>query len=207
MVFRRRDRPPFLDRARDFLYPRRGWRRAIEYLGHRVRRIPDTPHRIALGLAAGVFVCFTPFFGLHLALAAALAWALRANVLAALIGTFFGNPLTFPLIASIALPLGRRVLGRGATGRDYARVSEAFAQAADGLWSSVLSLFGRGEAEWDKLAAFARDVLAPYLAGGILPGLVAAIAAYYLLRPLIGAYQAARRARLAARGTEARRGG
>ena len=31
--------------------------------GHRVRRLPDTPHRIALGFACGVFVSFTPFFG------------------------------------------------------------------------------------------------------------------------------------------------
>ena len=54
MVFKRRDKPPFSIRMRELLYPRRGWRRAIEYLGHRVRRLPDTPHRIALGFACGL---------------------------------------------------------------------------------------------------------------------------------------------------------
>ena len=39
----------------------------------------------------------------------------------------------------------------------------------------------------------------PYFVGGLLPGLVAAIAGYYLLRPLIAAYQTRRRARMLAR--------
>lgn len=199
MVFKRRDRPPFLDRARGFFYPRRGWGRALEYISHRVRRIPDTPHRIALGFACGVFASFSPLFGLHFFYAALLAWALRANILAALIGTFVGNPLTFPLIASISMALGRRILGYGGTGRDFGRITEAFRQAAEGLWDGALSLFGHGEAHWGKLAAFFQDVLWPYFVGGLLPGLVAAIASYLLIRPLIAAYQAARRMRLARR--------
>ncbi len=199
MVFKRRDRPPFLDRARDFFYPRRGWGRAIEYIGHRVRRIPDTPHRIALGFSCGVFASFSPLFGLHFFYAALLAWALRGNVLAALIGTFVGNPLTFPLIASVSMALGRRILGYGGTGRDFGRITDAFAQAGEGLWDAFLSLFGYGAPDWRKLSAFFTDVVWPYQVGSLLPGIVASIAAYYLTRPLIGAYQAARRKRLAAR--------
>ena len=42
---------PCSTRIREAVLPRRGWRRGIEYLGHRVRRLPDTPHRIALGFA------------------------------------------------------------------------------------------------------------------------------------------------------------
>jgi len=199
MIFRRRDRPPFASRARDFLYPRRGWRRAIEYIGHRVRRIPDTPHRIALGFACGVFVTFSPFFGLHFLYAALLAWMLRANVLASLIGTFAGNPITFPLIAPLSMSLGRRILGAGGSGRDPARVGEAFAEAGQGLWQGVRSLFGHGEPDWNKLASLFSDVLWPYFVGGLGPGLLAAGASYCVARPLIAAYQAARRARLAAR--------
>ena len=72
MVFKRRDKPPLLTRIREVVYPKRGWRRGIEYLGHRVRRLPDTPHRIALGISCGVFVSFTPFFGIHILAAAGL---------------------------------------------------------------------------------------------------------------------------------------
>lgn len=202
MVFKRRDRPAFSRRVREALYPRRGFRRGFDYLAHRVRRLPDTPHRIALGFACGVFVCFTPFFGLHFLLAAGLAWLLRGNVVSSLIGTLIGNPLTFPLIASIALALGRRILGYGVTGRDFGRIADAFGQAFVGLWASILSLFGAGESEWHKLTLFLTDIVAPYFVGGFLPGLVAAIASYYLTRPLIAAYQTRRRARMLARARE-----
>ena len=53
MVFNRRDKLTLRDRLRQ-LVPRRGWRRGIDYVGHRVRRLPDTPHRLALGFAGGV---------------------------------------------------------------------------------------------------------------------------------------------------------
>jgi uncharacterized protein len=199
MVFKRRDRPPFFVRAREFFYPQRGWRRALEYIGLRLRRLPDTPHRIALGVSCGAFVSFTPLFGLHLALAMALAWLLRANILASLIGTLVGNPITFPFIASFSMALGRRILGSGATGRDFGRVVDAFRQAGAGLRQAALSPFGYGAPDWDRISVFFSEILAPYLVGGLLPGLVVAIAAYYVTRPLVAAYQIARRARLAAR--------
>jgi uncharacterized protein (DUF2062 family) len=199
MVFKRRDKLPLPVRLREALAPQRGWRRAIEYLGHRVRRLPDSPHRIALGLAVGVFACFTPFFGAHFLIAAGLAKLLRANIVASLIGTFAGNPLTFPFIAALSLGLGRRVLGYGASGHDFARLSEAFGQAAGGLWSSLMSLVGRGEPQWGRLEPFVDYVLWPYFVGGLLPGLAAAAASYWLLRPLIAAYQARRRERMLAR--------
>ena len=202
MVFKRRDKPPLLDRLRELVMPRRGWRRGIEYLGHRVRRLPDTPHRIALGFACGVYVSFTPFFGLHFLLAAGLARLCRGNILASLVGTAALNPLTFPLIASVSLWLGRRILGFGASGRDFSRVSDAFAQAFAGIWTSVLSLVGLGESQWQKLVPFFRDLLWPYFVGGLLPGIVAAVIGYYLTRPLVGAYQARRRARMVARARE-----
>ncbi len=199
MVFKRRKKPPFSTRLREAVLPRRGWRRALEYLAHRIRRLPDTPHRIALGLACGVFASFTPFFGVHLGAAAALAWLLRGNVVASLIGTLVGNPLTFPIIAPIALGLGRKIVGYGVTGRDPSRIQDAFAQFFVGLWDSLLSLFGYGESEWYKVLLFVQDVIWPYLVGGLLPGLVGAIAAYYVTRPLVSAYQTRRRSRMLAR--------
>lgn len=202
MVFKRRDKPPISTRVREAILPRGGWRRAIEYLAHRLRRLPDTPHRIALGVACGVFVSFTPFFGIHLGAAIVLAWVLRANVVASVIGTLAGNPVTIPLIAPIALGLGRKILGYGVTGRDPSRIQDAFGQFFTGLWESVLSLFGYGESEWYKVAHFFQSVIWPYFVGGLLPGLVAAVASYYATRPVVAAYQARRRGRMLARAHE-----
>ena len=198
MIFKRRDRPPFPIRVRHAFYPRKGWRRALEYLGHRVQRLPDTPHRIALGFSCGVFASFSPFFGLHFVVAAVIARILRVNVVSALIGTIAGNPLTFPLIASVSLSFGRRILGFGATGRDFGRIVDAFNQALLGIWHTILSLFGIGVSEWATVMVFARDVIWPYFVGGLLPGLISAIAAYYVIRPLTAAYQSRRRARVRA---------
>jgi uncharacterized protein (DUF2062 family) len=202
MVFKRRDKPPFQVRLREAFLPRGGWRRGIEYLGHRVRRLPDSPHRIALGFACGVFSSFTPFFGLHFIFAVAVARLVRGNMIAALIGTGVGNPLTFPLIAPVALALGRRILGHGASGRDYSRVSDAFAQAFAGIQEGILAMFGHGESHWHMLVPFLRDVLWPYLVGGLIPGIGAGLIAYYLTRPLVAAYQARRRQRMLERAHE-----
>jgi uncharacterized protein (DUF2062 family) len=199
MVFKRRDKPPLLTRIREAFYPRRGWGRALEYISHRVRRLPDTPHRIALGFSCGVFASFTPFFGLHFFLAAGLAWVVRGNMVSSLIGTAVGNPVSFPIIASTSLWLGRKILGYGVSGRDPGRVQEAFSQFFVGLWQTTRSLFGYGHSEWGKLTLFVQDVLWPYFVGGLLPGLIGAIAAYYITRPLITAYQTRRRARMLAR--------
>lgn len=200
MVFKRRDRPPLLERIRAVVYPRRGWRRGIEYIGHRVRRLPDTPHRIALGFACGVFMSFTPFFGLHLVGSMALAWLVRGNVIAAAIGQVVGNPFTLPFIAWISMALGRRILGEGGpSGRSFERIDLALSAAVDGLWHTALSWFGMGVSQWGKVMLVYSDVILPYAIGGILPGLIASAAFYYLVRFVVVAYRARRRKRIEAR--------
>lgn len=132
-------------------------------------------------------------------LAIALARLFRGNILASLIGTVFGNPVTFPFIASISLGFGRRILGYGASGRNFAKLHEAFEQFFAALWESILALFGQGTAHWGRLNVFMQDIFWPYLVGSILPGLACAVACYFLSRPIIAAYQARRRAVLLAR--------
>ena len=99
----------------EFFYPRGGWYRAAQYVRHRLRRLPDQPQRIARGIWAGVFASFTPFYGLHFLSAFLIAKVMRGNILAAILGTFFGNPITFPIIAAlegVALALFRCVARR-----------------------------------------------------------------------------------------------
>ena len=88
MVFKRRTPRTYLQMLAEAFWPRGGWTRAFHYVKHRIRRLPDNPHRIARGVGAGVFVSFTPLFGLHFISAVASAWIVRGNMLAALLGTF-----------------------------------------------------------------------------------------------------------------------
>lgn len=203
MVFKRRKRLSTARRVREAIYPRTGWRRAIEYFGHRLKRLPDTPHRIALGFACGVFVSFSPFFGLHFIYAGLVAFLLRGNVIAAFLGTLVGNPLTFPFIATVSLTLGRRIYDMsGAHHQNFTSVKDSFVEAMSGLWDSFLAIFGLADPAWDKLEAFWSDVFLPYYVGGLIPGLITAAAFYFLSRPLIAAYQARRRTKLLAKAEE-----
>ena len=196
MVFKRRKPLSTARKVLEFFYPKAGFRRSIEYIGHRLRRLPDTPHNIALGIACGVFVSFSPFFGFHFVYAGMMAMMLRGNVLAALLGTFFGNPLTFPVIATVSLGLGRRMLGLSVANDTAHSITESFGSAASGLWQSILALFGMAPPALWKLELFWREIFLPYYIGGLLPGLASAIAFYFLSRPLIAAYQKRRRARM-----------
>jgi len=179
----------------EFFYPRGGWYRAARYVLHRLRRLPDPAHRIARGVAAGVFVCFTPFFGLHFVTAALIAWVIRGNILAAILATFVGNPLTFPLIAELSLDLGSRILGLP-NDIHLPQVVEAAGRAFGDVWRNFLALFGPERADWEAVHKLARRVLLPYTVGGLGPGLIAALLAYLVTNPAITAYQKTRILRL-----------
>jgi uncharacterized protein (DUF2062 family) len=206
MIFKRRDKPPFWGRLREVLYPRKGFWRGMDYIRRRLHRLPDSPHRIALGFACGAFVSFTPFFTLHFFLAAGLAWAFRANILASVFGTVVGNPLTFPFIATGSLWLGRYMMGRGDADSNFHAVTHAFAEGFNSLWATMQSWFGYGPSMLDGLLLFLDDVFPPYLIGGIAPGLVCAVVSYWTIGPIVEAFQKRRARKLAAKSRNLRAG-
>ncbi len=176
MIFKRRERLPFWNRVRGFFAPKKGWRRGFEYIGRRVQRLPDTPHNIALGFACGAFASFTPLFTLHIALAVGLAWLFRSNLIAAAFGTVVGNPITFPFIAASSLKLGNWMLGLETGVEEVGHLTIAYVM--DNFWEFFWSIF------------------LPYLVGGLGPGILCSIACYYVLRPIVAAYQKRRRLRI-----------
>jgi len=166
----------------------------VRYVVHRVRRLPDAAHRIARGIGAGVFTCFTPFFGLHFLVAAGIAWVIRGNVMAALLATFVGNPITFPFIAAISMELGTWILGRPPV--PLPEVVVAFSDGALELWRNFMAVFTSEPTNWGNLAGFFDTFFLTYLVGGLLPGFATAIAFYILSNPVLNAYQKARVTRL-----------
>ena len=199
MVFKRRDRRSIVQIVADFVYPRGGWGRAFEYVKHRVRRLPDTPEKISRGIWAGVFTTFTPFYGLHFLVAVLIARVMRGNILASLLGTFFGNPLTYLPIAVASLSTGHFLLGSRLEKAVDRSLGDKFAGAGADLWNNFEALFTPAHPDWHKLGLFYDDVFFPYLVGGLIPGVVAATVSYYLCLPLISVYQKRRRKRLQAK--------
>lgn len=182
MLFDRRHPPKFKEKVRVAVWPRRNWKRSIRYVLTRLSRLRTSPHAIAIGAAAGVVISFTPFLGLHFILAGLLAWTLRGSIIASALGTFFGNPLTFPFIWVGSYQLGSRILGldtqldsQGLIGK-LKDVSSDIAKASwDTIWTAVETL-------WPI-------ILKPMTVGGVPMGVVAGFISYYLIRKLAGTYQ------------------
>jgi uncharacterized protein (DUF2062 family) len=198
-VFKRRDRKPLWQSLWHLVWPKGGWVRAFEYVKHRLRRLPDTPEKIARGISAGVFTSFTPFFGMHFIMAWLFARTLRGNVPAALLGTFFGNPLTYVPIAVSSLTMGHFLLGTRPDRTVHVTLMGKFSGAGSDLWHNFLAMFTDAKADWHALSIFFDDVFLPFAVGSIIPGLLTAVVMYYVTLPVIRVYQNSRRKRLKSR--------
>tara|TARA_E500000178_G_C16950753_1_gene721149 strand:+ start:746 stop:1339 length:594 start_codon:yes stop_codon:yes gene_type:complete len=80
--------------------------RTKKYISVSLKRIKGSPQELSLGLATGLAVSFTPFIGLHALLAIFVSWIIGGSMAAALIGTLFGNPWTFPFIWYLTYEIG-----------------------------------------------------------------------------------------------------
>ncbi len=197
-MFKRRNPIGWLEWLKEQVYPKRGFKRQISYVWHRLRRLPDPPHRIARGVFAGTFVNFPPILGIQMLSAAGLAWVMRGNIIAALLATFLSNPVTTPLIAWVSLETGYWMLD--IPGHvNLEGVYDAFVGATSDLWNNVLAIFGPEKTHWDGLLQFWKRIYLPYMVGSILPGIAVSLISYWLTIPVLTAYQALRRRRLAAR--------
>lgn len=196
VVFKRRDQRPWLRIIAEAVWPRGGWARAFQYVQHRLRRLPGTPEQIARGIFAGAFVVFSPLFGLHFFIAVLLAKIMRGSMIASLLATFIGNPLTYVPIAVISLQTGHFLLGTRPREEVDESIFAKFGGAASDLWHNFLAMFTPARADWADLAVFYRDVFFPWLVGGIIPGIVCGLVCYYLSVPVIRAYQKRRAAKL-----------
>lgn len=74
--------------------------------------LDNHPGHISAGFALGVFISFTPFFGLHTPMAIAAAFLLRLNKVTCLTGAWVNTPLTVVPVLLAGYRLGEHLLGR-----------------------------------------------------------------------------------------------
>ena len=115
------------------------------------------PGHISVGFAVGVFISFTPFFGLHTPMAIALAFLFRLNKLTCITGAWINTPFTVVPILAASYNLGRYVLGKPARELSFKNL------------------------EWHHLKPHATSLLI----GSSLLGFVAAVAAYFICYRLV----------------------
>lgn len=179
-MFKRRNPLTPIDHVREVFWPSMGWLRALKYARLRVIRLSDSTHKIAAGLACGAIISFTPFVGTHFIQAGILAYLLKANLLASLIGTFVGNPWTFPFMWWGAMTFGSFLMGLLGLPSEAALPAHIdFAVMWDLLWHEPLRIF------------------LPWFAGGYLLALLTWLPFYFLFFNMVkGAKLARKKARV-----------
>jgi len=104
----------------------------------------DPPHRLALGVAIGLFVTFTPTIGFQSALVIALAWMFGANKLVGLPLVWISNPATFIPIYYPCYRLGRWVLGGEPVSlrwwKELAYAPESYLDATRFYWKRLMEI-------------------------------------------------------------------
>jgi uncharacterized protein (DUF2062 family) len=134
----------------------------------RLLAIDDPPERTALAFSLGVCIAFSPFLGLHTIMATLLAFAFRFNKIAIYTGTFINNPF----LTLVPIILASYTVGALLTGNPLAPPAEGVEllkhpQLLTNDW-------------WRQLFKQSRNVLIPYLIGGLLLSAVCSLAAYPL---------------------------
>ena len=172
------------------MWPRRSWLRSTRYVTKRIMRLTATPHAVAAGVAVGITTSFSPFLGLHFLIAFALAVLVRGNVIAAALGTFFGNPLSFPFIWAATYETGHFLLQTEAKRSGAHAITQAMKDIVSTMWKLDFAASANAIAEiWSPL-------LYPMSIGGALLGTMIALPFYFITRRATVLFREKRRNRL-----------
>ena len=198
MLMKRRTPPGWLETLRIWIWPRRSWLRSGQYVTKRILRLTATPHAVAAGVAAGAFTSFTPFIGFHFLVAFFLAWLIRGNLIASALGTFVGNPLSFPIIWAATYTVGTYLVGTHVGGAEPPALGEAMRNVAASVWHFDFA------GAMAALGAIWTPILYPMLVGGTCIGVVIAIPIYFATRRAALLFREARRNKLMNKAREIR---
>ncbi len=198
MLLKRRSPPGWLEWVRVWLWPRRSWMRSGQYVTKRVLRLTASPHAIAAGVAAGAMTSFSPLLGFHFMIAFILAWVIRGNLLAAALGTFVGNPITFPFIWAATYKAGHFLLGTAPVAEGAPGLGHAMTGVVAGAWAFDLGQMGAALNEiWTPL-------LWPMMIGGLVLGPLIAVPLYFATRRASMLFREARQDQLMAKAAQLR---
>lgn len=85
---------------------------SLRSLLRQVLQLQEPPGRTALAFALGVFIAFSPAYGLHMILVGLCTWLFGLNFLALLAGSLINNPWTVVPILGATYWSGALLIGR-----------------------------------------------------------------------------------------------
>ena len=145
-----------------------------------ILKVKDSPHRIALAFAFGVFMGISPFLGLHYVGGIFLAYLFRLNRLVTIIGISVNNPWTIVPISSFAVWLGAKLLG----------IRQVMPEV-DWKSLSLLSMIKK-LADWEHLLFVVQQmmpIIKAFFVGSFIVCTVSAIISYFIIHHLAAKYK------------------
>lgn len=124
-----------------------------------VVKLRESPHKIALAFATGVFIGMSPLLGLHTLLGFTVVWIFRLNPFATLAGVYITNPWTIIPIYTFSTWVGSQCLG-----------IEQMIPEID--WSNITFNYVLNNLE---------PLLTPFIFGTLLIGSIASIICYIII--------------------------
>lgn len=152
---------------------RRYLQNARDFCVYRVLHADDPPHRLALGIAIGVFVTFTPLIGFQMVLSVFLAWLLRANKIVGVPIVWLSNPFTMIPIYYPCYVVGCKVTGTPVVSDDWRSIQgdwQQLLQEPTTRWVDKVRFW------WDSLV----DFMGPLWVGCMVVAAVSGVLAYYI---------------------------
>ncbi|GHV52470.1 hypothetical protein FACS1894206_01280 [Deltaproteobacteria bacterium] len=150
-------------------------KRFVRYWYLRLVRIKATPHNIAIGLAAGVFVGLLPVLPFQTILAVGVAFIVRGSKIAAALGTWVSNPLNWVPCYMLFYYVGKLVA------------------------PFDVPPFSVNHLEMAQMLELGWKFFAVMMIGGVVVATPSALLAYFVTFKGIEAYQTKRRLRLASK--------
>ena len=138
-----------------------------------ILREPDSTHRLSMGVACGIFVGFLPIIPFQTVVVLVLAFLLRANKVVAWIATLISNPINLIPLYAMLYAVGRLFIDT--------KIRLVLEEEALG----VRALLHRGT-----------ELYKVMVVGGLVLGIPAAIASYFLTKFLTKRYRRLRMTRV-----------
>jgi uncharacterized protein (DUF2062 family) len=149
------------------------WRRFRQHVTA-VLHLDEAPQRLAAGMAVGVFIGVTPFYGLHTLLALAAAYLFRLNKAATITGAWINLPWFAPFVYGFCLRLGEAVLTGDWSSFSLSSISVLAGSAGAALRASPRETAGTlWQVVWDLLFTASKPLFVGTLIVGTVLGLVA----------------------------------
>ena len=124
-----------------------------------VASVKDSPRKVAVSFAIGVFIGMSPVLGLHTVLGFAVAWLFRMNKFVTMVGVYITNPWTIVPIYTFSTWVGARILGV----------------------QHLIPSINWNEATITYLLREMKPLFWPFVCGTMLIGLLSAVVGYFVI--------------------------